>query len=466
MANMLYFFLGAPLLLLVVGGWIVHETAKIGVGYSAKQLCSGVFVSELPGEFTLKYDIVPRLQSIGPLSGLLTTEIASDSVSATLFTASATATYTPPYGCTLHGVASPTASRNDQGLAAPVEANENSASMESNEELPTQRLTSSAIEPFLASLFSEPPEGGRNTLAVVVMHKGDIIAERYALPVLPSSRLQGWSMNKSLMASFVGLQVERGLLDLDLPVRDQLSHLGVDSGVITDLSADLTLKHLLSMASGLDFDERYYPGDDVTEMLYGNGPMWQVPLKQGHRVMPGAEFVYSSGDTNVVSYLWQQSLAGEDYAAWLSREVYGPLELDRPALEPDSSGVQVGSSFAYLTARDWARLGQWWLDAWHGRDELLSQVWQRGAVTPGVARGGDYYGLGFWLNTKQRKFPGVPENTFNAGGNSGQFVVVVPDAELVVVRLGLTLDESKVHLAPFLRQVLAQVESEARDVAL
>jgi CubicO group peptidase (beta-lactamase class C family) len=338
--------------------------------------------------------------------------------------------------------------------------------MESNEELPPQALPSSAIEPFLASLFSEPPEGGRNTLAVVVMHKGDIIAERYALPVLPSTRLQGWSMNKSLMASFVGIQAERGLLDLDLPVRDQLSHSGVDSGLIKDLSPNLTLEHLLSMASGLDFEERYYPGDDVTEMLYGGGPMWQVPIRQGHRVPPGSEFVYSSGDTNVVSYLWQQSLAGEDYVDWLNREVYRPLELDRPVLEPDSSGVQVGSSFAYLTARDWARLGQWWLDAWHGRDELLSQVWQRGAVTPGVARGGDYYGLGFWLNTKQRKFPGVPENTFNAGGNSGQFVVVVPEAELVVVRLGLTLDESKVHLAPFLRQVLAQLESEARESSL
>jgi CubicO group peptidase (beta-lactamase class C family) len=185
-------------------------------------------------------------------------------------------------------------------------------------------------------------------------------------------------------------------------------------------------------------------------MLYGQGPMWQVPVGLGQRHEPGEVFSYSSGDTNVVSFLWQNTLGDELYINWLQREVYAPLALTEPLLEPDVAGFQVGSSFANLTARDWARVGQWWLDAWHGRDTLLSQDWQRRAVTPGVSAGGANYGLGFWLNTEQRIFPDLSENTFHSGGNSGQFVVVIPEAELVVVRLGLTLEESKSAMEPVL----------------
>ena len=83
------------------------------------------------------------------------------------------------------------------------------------------------------------------------------------------------------------------------------------------------------------------------------------------------------------------------------------------------------------------------------------------AVTPGVGAGGENYGLGFWLNTGQRMFPELPDNTFHAGGNSGQFVVVIPDSELVVVRLGLTLDESKSALGP----VLGELQTWAANTA-
>jgi len=132
---------------------------------------------------------------------------------------------------------------------------------------------------------------------------------------------------------------------------------------------------------------------------------------------------------------------------WIDREINDYLDLDDPLVEPDTSGVQVGSSFAYLTARDWANYGQWWLDAWHGRDDILSQEWQRLAVTPSDSA--DFYGLSFWLNTRLSDYPDLPANTFHAGGNSGQFVVVVPEAELVLVRLGLTLNEAAGLADPF-----------------
>ena len=414
--------------------WALDGAAKIGVGYSAKQLCSGVFVSQLPAEFVLEKDILPRMATVAGMDRFVDAEVGDREATVSILTASATATYQDRYGCTLHGDSAKAPAPDEDEVRAVTTARYESGNP--------------VIEQAVDALFVEPPEGGRNTLAVLVMHKGEVVTERYAAPVGPRTRLQGWSMNKSLMASFVGVQAGRGLMNLSLPVKERVAALGAASNVIDGVAPEMTLKHLMTMASGLDFDERYLPGDDVTEMLYGAVPMWQVPLSQGQRIPPGEEFVYSSGDTNVVSYLWQSTLDDEPYTDWIDREVNQHLSLDNPILEPDVSGVQVGSSFAYLTARDWARYGQWWLDAWHGRDTLLSQEWQRLAVTPSDTA--DFYGLSFWLNTRLSDYPELPANTFHAGGNSGQFVVVVPEAELVMVRLGLTLNESAVGLAePF-----------------
>ena len=428
----------AVLLVLVVAlsaaGWMLHGAAKIGVGYSAKQLCSGVFVSHLPAEFVLEHDILPRMATVAGMDRFVKAEVGARSATVKILTASATASYRDRYGCTLHGIPASTV----DALDAHAERDLSISAVHSDNQ---------AVEAAIDALFEEPETGGRNTLAVLVMHKGEVVSERYAEPVGPSTRLQGWSMNKSLMASFVGVQVGKGHMALSMPVRERLRALEAPVHTTRDVSDALTLKHLMGMASGLDFDERYLPGDDVTEMLYGGVPMWHVPLAQGHRREPGQAFVYSSGDTNVVSYLWQASLGDVSYVDWIDREINDYLDLDGPLLEPDTSGVQVGSSFAYLTARDWANYGQWWLDAWHGRDDILSQEWQRLAVTP--SESADFYGLSFWLNTRLSDYPDLPANTFHAGGNSGQFVVVVPEAELVLVRLGLTLNEAAGLADPF-----------------
>ncbi|MEC8633962.1 MAG: serine hydrolase [Pseudomonadota bacterium] len=423
--------------------WVLHGAAKIGVGYSAKQLCSGVFISHLPSDFVVEKDIIPRLKTVAGMDRFAKVAVGETSATVSILTATATASYRDRYGCTLHAEETANAETLEQ------ERVERSAAIE------TVKSTNPIVESAIDALFEELPGGGRNTLAVLVMQSGEIVSERYASPVGPRTRLQGWSMNKSLMASLVGIQVERGAIGLSMLVKERLLDLGTPAPVVSDVDEALSLEHLITMASGLDFDERYLPGDDVTEMLYGGVPMWQVPLAQGHRVAPGQEFVYSSGDTNLVSYLWQASLEGEAYVDWIDREVNQRLGLDNPLLEPDISGVQVGSSFAYLTARDWAKYGQWWLDAWHGRDPVLSSDWQQLAASPSATA--DFYGLSFWLNTHFRDYPGLPESTFHAGGNSGQFVIVVPEAELVIVRLGLTLDESAVALAEPLGDIYAEL---------
>ena len=438
----------------------VMQAGTVGAGYAAKQICSGVFVARLPEQFVVNTDVLPRLATVGPLAELLGYEVdyKQREVLARMLGQKVTAQYRDGYGCTLNQTDHPplftfVAAADD--VSEQLQGTEVASAPIADTARAARAGNKPALQTALETAFAEPPESGRNTLAVIVMHRGEVIAERYGEPVTAATPMQGWSMNKSLMATFIGRQVDQGNLDLDGAVVSALQAAGTDARTLGKVGPRLTLRHLLSMTTGFDFSERYFPGDDVTDMLYRQPGMWLSAPDTGHAQPPGVQWAYSSGDINTASLMWQQSLEGEPYPDWIRTHFSEPLAMDEIVLEPDASGVQVGSSYAYLTARDWARMGQLWLDAWHGRSKVISAAWQRLAVTPGTAKGGEIYGLGFWLNTDHRAFPGAPENTFHAGGNSGQFVVVIPDKELVVVRLGLTLNESRADINALLADVLA-----------
>jgi CubicO group peptidase (beta-lactamase class C family) len=442
-------FVLALIVVFAKGLSLVILASEIAAGYAAKQICSGVFVARLPEHYVVEKDVLPRLATIGPVAQLLDYEsdVREKSVSASMLGQQETVRYRPGYGCTLL----PEGTTNllpELSFAMPAAADASASPLP-----PIKTVV--RFQSVLDSAFDEPPTGGRNTLAVLVMHRGELVAERYIEPVSATTPLQGWSMNKSLMATFIGRQIDQGLLGLDDSVLEALERADASDESVARVDTRLTLQHLLSMTTGFDFSERYFPGDDVTDMLYRKTAMWLSAPQRGHAYSPGEQFAYSSGDINTASMMWQQSLAGQPYAEWVREHFSAPLKLREVILEPDATGVQVGSSYAYLTARDWARMGQLWLDAWHGRSEVISAEWQRLAVTPGTAKNSEIYGLGFWLNTGHRAFPNAPENTFHAGGNSGQFVVVIPERELVVVRLGLTLNESRADMDALLADVLA-----------
>ena len=445
-------FVLALIVVFAKGLSLVILASEIAAGYAAKQICSGVFVARLPEHYVLEKDVLPRLATIGPLAQLLDYEsdFREKRVSARMLGQQGTVRYRPGYGCTLLPEGTTSLSP-ELSFAMPAAAGASAFPVP-----PTK--TALRFQSLLDNAFDEPPTGGRNTLAVIVMHRGELVAERYNEPISAKTPLQGWSMNKSLMATFIGRQIDQGLLGLDDSVLEALERANASDESLARVDTRLRLQHLLSMTTGFDFSERYFPGDDVTDMLYRKPAMWLSAPQRGHAYSPGEQFAYSSGDINTASMIWQQSLVGRPYAEWIAEHFSAPLKLREVILEPDASGVQVGSSYAYLTARDWARMGQLWLDAWHGRSEVISAEWQRLAVTPGTAKNGEIYGLGFWLNTGHRAFPSAPENTFHAGGNSGQFVVVIPEKELVVVRLGLTLNESRADMDSLLAEVLVALE--------
>jgi CubicO group peptidase (beta-lactamase class C family) len=246
----------------------------IGAGYAAKQICSGVFVARLPEQFVVDTDVLPRLATVGPLAQLLDHELDTNKrqVAAQMLGQTVTAQHSPRYGCTLGEAGeAPLFPFSD---ASPEIRNELDATTVASAKpsLTSQGWESAALQSALGSAldaaFAEPHEGGRNTLAVIVMHRGQIVAERYGAPVTADTPMQGWSMNKSLMATFIGRQIDQGHVQLSDSVLNALQAAGAGDATVAKVNPDLTLRHLLSMTTGFDFSERYFPGDDVTDMLY------------------------------------------------------------------------------------------------------------------------------------------------------------------------------------------------------
>jgi CubicO group peptidase (beta-lactamase class C family) len=414
------------LVLVAASRWIL-AAFDVATGYSAKQICSGVFVAGLPTDFIVEQDIHLSMGMLGPLLPQLKFELLDGQerrARASLLGTEAIATYTQRKGCTL--------SHPGGHVAEPWIGEDYTAKVIDDSPIYSPN---SMLAGILDETFAEPEEGQRRTLAVVVVHRGEMLAERYAEPVNGDTPLQGWSMNKSLMATWIGLQISRGKMALEDSLAESIAM--VDPALAAKVDPQLNLAHLLHMESGFDFEEDYFPGADATRMLYRSPAMWRVAPGNGHAHAPGNHFSYSSGDTNLAAWLWTRSLGGGDYQQWLLDNFAAPLGI-RLVSEADASGIQVGSSYTYMSARDWARVGQLWLNAWHGRAQLLSREWMQASVTPRSANIHGNYGRGFWLNTQEYSFPGLPRDMFYASGYNGQYVAVFPRQELVVVRLGFS----------------------------
>ena len=190
-----------------IGARLAHNAGAIGAGYAAKQICSGVFVARLPEDFVLNNDVLPRLATVAPLPHLLSYDVDTQqrTVTARMLGRKIRVEHQPRFGCTL--LSEDALSARSQPDAAPPY--DYLAYKAADSTLPVSAINP-AIRKALNTAFAEPPEGGRNTLAVIVMHRGRIVAERYQTPVTINTPMQGWSMNKSLMATFIGQQIDRG----------------------------------------------------------------------------------------------------------------------------------------------------------------------------------------------------------------------------------------------------------------
>ena len=286
------------------------------------------------------------------------------------------------------------------------------------------------VAALTSRVVAEQPEDLGQTLAMLVVHRGRLVAESYGTDTDASTALISWSMAKSMTHSVLGMLVGDGLLDSDGPA---------PIAEWTDDRRDITIRQLMQMRSGLTWLEDYIDGETshVIDMLFGSGKadMGTYAAALPSQDPPGVVWNYSSGTTNILSRIIRDVLGGADaYRSYLQQRLFDPLGMTSATPTFDDAGTFVGSSYVHATARDFARYGLFALrDGTVGDDRLLPAGWMDAARTmhawdPNDAQG---YGEQWWVADDEF-------GTFFCNGYEGQRIACVPALDLVVVRLGKT----------------------------
>lgn len=442
--------------IVVAGGgfalWKADRAASVAAGYFAKVSCSEIFLARrapsavTDGEF---HDISPAFDHLG-----FKIDESGRSITASIFgVGRAKAIYRQGYGCTLLRGGAPEAPPELQPVAdkALPDAKAGSTAMRGD-------VDYAAVETALDGAFADEKAATR---AILVVKDGSVIAERYADGFSAETPLLSWSMAKSVTATMVGAAMLRGFVDLDSPAPvDEWSRKG-------DPRAAIEWNDLMRMQSGLAFSEVYEdPNSDVSQMLFRARDAGGVAARQRPEHAPGSFWSYSSGTTNLIQRTLRGTLEANDagYHSFARDAIFAPIGAASFVLETDSSGTFIGSSFVYATARDWAKLGLLYLnDGVQDGLRLLPEGWSRYVATPVLASDGEY-GAQFWLNRpgadgRPKYVPGVPDDAYLMAGHEGQYVLIVPDKNMVIVRAGMTRGEEPMSIiAPTFAAIYAAVE--------
>lgn len=332
--------------------------------------------------------------------------------------------------------------------------------------------------PILDGLRAGNPPAGvpGETHAVLVEHHGERVCEYYAtdasVPCGPHTTHRSWSVAKSVVHGIVGAMVLDGTLtDADLAAPAPVAEWR------NDQRRHITPQHLLDMRSGLAWREEYVDPtrSDVVDMLWGSGrddvAAYATARPLAHQ--PGSTWCYSSGTTNILCSVLGDALVGggapggnggpdQRRAAaavrraametYVTERLFAPAGMTHTTPKFDAAGTFVGSSFLFATAGDYLRFGRLYAnDGLVEGTRVLPAGWRERARTFS-SRGDDPdldYGSHWWLFNR---LPGA----FAACGYEGQFIVVLPEEDLVVVRLGRTpIDDD-----PLVRAWLVQLVEE------
>lgn len=304
--------------------------------------------------------------------------------------------------------------------------------------------------------FNRPSEE-QDTLSLLVVHRGKIVLERYADRVGRDTRTRTWSTAKSIAATLIGMRVDEGELELDAPLGfDWLPEREVHDD---DPRKAITLRHVLNMSSGLypvdSFNMEYATGSGLA--YWAGASSVDGARRRGLVNVPGSHWDYENYDTLLAVYALKQSLPDpQAYLEYPRRQLLDRIGMRSTLLSTDRFGDFILSSQAYTNARDLARFGLLYLNGgvWNG-ERLLSPQWIDFVRTPApsTAEHGNVYGGHWWLVPDERKDE-VPADAYSTAGNRGQYVIVAPSHDLVIVRRGLDYGKQGFNRWDLLREVV------------
>jgi hypothetical protein len=287
--------------------------------------------------------------------------------------------------------------------------------------------------------------GKNKSRAVVVIYKDQIIAEKYGDGFSKDSRILGWSMTKSIMSTVFGVLQHQNKINIQdkAPIESWQK----------DARKKITINNLLQMNSGLEWDENYDAISDATKMLFLERDMTKMQEEKLLKYQTNFSWNYSSGTTNLLSgILRKQFSTHQAYLDFWYTDFIDKIGMNSMVVETDLAGNYVASSYAWATARDWAKFGLLYLHNgyWNG-EELFNKKWVDYVTTPTPTSNGTY-GAQFWLNV-EKQFKEVPANMYFADGYQGQRVYILPDQDLVIVRFGLSWFEENEFLQGVIKSI-------------
>ncbi|MFT7351484.1 MAG: CubicO group peptidase (beta-lactamase class C family) [Flavobacterium sp.] len=286
----------------------------------------------------------------------------------------------------------------------------------------------SKLKTAVTNAFDKKGVQDKRTRSIVVLYKGKLIAEHYADNFTKNSKILGWSMTKSIAATYFGILEKQGILNIN------------DKTDIAEWQKDerknITYSDLLQMNSGLEWEEKYDKICDATKMLFQANDMGKVQMDKPLAFKTNEHWNYSSGTTNLLSKILRSKFKShQEYLDFWYSALIDKIGMHSMIVEADAVGNYVASSYAWATTRDWAKFGQLYLNKgkWNG-EQLFDPSWANYVATETNTSKGEY-GAHFWLN-RDNKFPDAPKDLYYCGGFQGQKVIIIPSLDLVVVRMG------------------------------